>query len=296
MQFKGTDVIMEGLLLDRILYLILLIMSDILAIHDLSSYGKSSLSVVIPVLESLGSECSSLPTALLSTQSDGFEPLYMQDLTNAMRSIFSMHKSINLHFDAVYSGFLGSSEQIYTVEEIIKHYNTFTLVDPVLGDNGKLYQTMEDNAVDNMRRLVHLASLITPNYTEAGLLTGLEYSDSLSNHDIENLVGNMRTLGPESGVITSVPIKMGLANIAYDRDCHRVFMFADAGISYPGSGDLFASILLALIMKKMSFFAAVKTATEIASYAISESKRKDRERRRGVMLSPVFEEIKRRAL
>ena len=271
-------------------------MSDILAIHDLSSYGKSSLSVVIPVLEALGSECSALPTALLSTQSDGFEPLYMLDLTNSMRSIFSMHKSLGLRFDAVYSGFLGSSEQVFTVEEIIKHYRTFTLVDPVLGDNGKLYQTMEDNAVDNMRRLVRLASLITPNYTEAGLLTGVKYHDSLSNNDIEKLIENMRKLGPEMGVITSVPINMGLSNIAYDKDGYRIFIFEDAGISYPGSGDLFASILLALIMNDMSFFAAAKTATEIASYAISESRRNDRERRRGIMLPPVFEEIKRRAL
>lgn len=271
-------------------------MPDVLAIHDLSSYGKSSLSVVAPVLEILGSECSSLPTALLSTQTDGFEPVYIQNLTTSMKSIFSMHQKLGLGFDAVYSGFLGSSEQIYIVEEIIKYYQTFSLVDPVLGDNGSLYQTMDDNAVSNMRRLVCFASLITPNYTEAGLLTGFDNNEPLNNNDIENLCKAVKALGPEMGVITSVPIKMGIANIAYDRDEIRIFQFEDAEISYPGSGDLFASVLLGLLLRKTSFFPAAKTATDIASYTIAESKRRDRERRRGVMLSPVFDEIKRRAL
>ncbi len=271
-------------------------MSDVLAIHDLSCYGKSSLSVVAPVLESLGSECSSVPTSLLSTQTDGFDSLFVQDLTDSMRSIFMMHEKLGLGFDAVYSGYLGSSDQICIVEDMIRHYGAFTLVDPVLGDNGALYQTMGQDSVDSMKHLVRLASMITPNYTEARLLTGFDHVGRLSNAGICELTDAVRHLGPEIGVITSVPITVGLANIAYDSNGYRIFQFDDIGISYPGSGDLFASLLLGLMLGGMQFFTSAKSATDIASYAVYESKRKERERRRGVMLSPVFSEIRRRAL
>lgn len=272
-------------------------MPDILAMHDLSSYGKSSLNVIMPTLEALGSECSSLPTAILSTQSDGFEDLYMLDLSDTMRFIFENHKRIGLKFDALYSGFLGSNAQIRIVEEIIKHYNAFTLVDPVLGDGGKLYQTMNKDSVKAMRSLVGLASLITPNYTEALLLTDSDMTkDRLSNRDIENLALKLKAIGPDKGVITSVPIAMGMCNVAYSGDEIRLFSFEEIGISFPGSGDLFASLLLGLAMKGYSFFSSVKIATEIASNAIAESSRRGRERRRGIMLDPVFKEIRRMAL
>ncbi len=272
-------------------------MSDILAMHDLSSYGKSSLNVIMPVLEALGSECSALPTAILSTQSDGFDDLYMLDLSDTMRFIFENHKKIGLKFDSLYSGFLGSSTQIKIVEEIIKHYGTFTLVDPVLGDGGKLYQTMNESSVKAMRSLVRIASLITPNYTEALLLTDSESSkDRLTNKDVEKLVAKLKTIGPDKGVITSVPIAMGMCNVAYSKDDIRLFSFEEIGVSYPGSGDLFASLLLGLTMREYNFFSSVKIATEIASFAIAESNKRARERRRGIMLDPVFKEIRRMAL
>ncbi len=273
------------------------LMRDILAMHDLSSYGKSSLNVIMPVLEALGSECSALPTAILSTQSDGFDDLYMLDLSDTMRFIFENHKKIGLKFDALYSGFLGSSTQIKIVEEIIKHYGTFTLVDPVLGDGGKLYQTMNESSVKAMRSLMRIASLITPNYTEALLLTDSESSkDRLTNKDVEKLVAKLKTIGPDKGVITSVPIAMGMCNVAYSKDDIRLFSFEEIGVSYPGSGDLFASLLLGLTMREYNFFSSVKIATEIASFAIAESNKRARERRRGIMLDPVFKEIRRMAL
>lgn len=272
------------------------IVSDILAIHDLSSYGKSSLTVVMPVLEALGSECSPLPTALLSTQTDGFDELYVVDFTKDMEEIERVHESLNLKFDGIYSGYLGSNEQISIVERLIKHYNAFALVDPVLGDGGELYQTMDESSVSNMRKLIKHASLITPNYTEALLLTEREYVPRLDNKAIKELVDALKAIGPEEGVITSVPIAMGICNVGYDKDEIRLFPFEELDASFPGSGDLFASLLISLIMKKLSFFSSIKIATEISSYAILESKRQGRERRRGIMLSPVFKEIKRRAL
>lgn len=272
-------------------------MPDVLAMHDLSCYGKSSLNVIMPVLEALGSECSALPTALLSTQSDGFDDLFMLDLSDSMKSIFHLHQKLNLSFDALYSGFLGSSSQIKIVEDLIKHYNAFTLVDPVLGDGGKLYQTMTEESVKAMKSLVRLASLITPNYTEALLLTDSDIAKvRLNNRDIEELVSKLKAIGPDKGVITSVPVIMGMCNVAYNGEDVRMFSFEEIGASFPGSGDLFASLLLGLTMKEYNFFLSVKIATEIASHAIAESAKRGRERRRGIMLDPVFQEIRRMAL
>ena len=268
-----------------------------LAIHDLSSFAKSSLTVVLPVLEALGVECAVLPTALLSTQTDGYDSIFFQDETEAMEKIFEKHKELGISYDGIYSGFLGSVEQMEIVEKIMDSFPSLHLVDPVLGDNGKLYQTMSPRHVENMTRLVKKADMITPNYTEALLPTGSTFQEGLSMKDIDSLVAKVKELGPEMGVITSVPLKLGmLGNIAYSEEETRVFHFEDLGVSYPGAGDLFASILFSLYLNGHSFFTSSHIATEIASEAIRYSMHEGRERRRGIDLEPVFKEIRRRML
>ncbi len=268
-----------------------------LAIHDLSSYAKSSLTVVLPVMEALGVECAVLPTALLSTQTDGYDSIFFQDETLAMEKIFKLHKELDIHYDGIYSGFLGSIKQIEIVETIMDSYNCLKLVDPVLGDNGALYQTMSYAHVDSMKDLVKKADIITPNYTEALLLTGNKFSDGLSMNDIDALLSAVRKLGSKQGVITSVPLKLGmLANIAYTEDSQRLFQYEDLGVSYPGSGDLFATIMFSLCLTGHTFFSSALYATEIASETVRYAKLDGRERRRGISLAPVFKEIKRRVL
>lgn len=269
-----------------------------LAIHDLSCYSKSSLTVVIPVLESMGIECAVLPTALLSTQTDGFDSYFFQDETSAMRSIVEKHRELKIKFDGIYSGFLGSCEQIEIVESILKEqYNSLKLVDPVLGDNGELYSTMSPRHVDEMRKLVALADVMTPNYTEALLLSGIDHVDGLNQNDIAILVDAMRGMGPAEGVITSVPLAIGLkANIAYSPDSIRTFPFEQSDISYPGSGDLFASILFSSYLSTGSFFSASSLATELSSEAVFCSRREGRERRMGVDLGSVFASLRRKVL
>ena len=269
-----------------------------LAIHDLSCYSKSSLTVVIPVLEAMGVECAVLPTALLSTQTDGFESYFFQDETSAMRSIVEKHKELNIEFDGIYSGFLGSCEQIEIVETLLKdHKKSLKLVDPVLGDNGELYSAMSLEHVKKMKRLVALADVMTPNYTEALLLSGLDYIDGLTQKDISVLVDAMRKLGPEKGVVTSVPLALGMkGNIAYSEEGARIFTFEQSDLSYPGSGDLFASILFSYYLNTTSFFSSAALATELSSEAVFCSRRDGREKRMGVALGSVFTSLKRKVL
>ncbi len=268
----------------------------VLAIHDLSCYSKSSLTVVLPVLEALSVETAVLPTSLLSTQTDGFDDIFIRDTSEDMKAINERFISLGLSFDGIYSGYLGSLEEIDTVLSVIEHYDTLTLVDPVMGDDGSLYQTISREHARMMTKLVRKADIITPNLTEAGIIAELDLPERLSMKDIKELVSVLRSLGPQKGVITSIPVEGSLANAAWSCDEIRLFPFEDLKVSYPGTGDLFASLLFALIAKGDSFFGSVLHATSISSLALAWSKEKGRERRLGISLAPVMSEIRRRSL
>ena len=270
----------------------------VLAIHDLSCYSKSSLTVVIPVLEALSVETAVLPTAILSTQTDGFDDLYIEDKHAAMKEILNRFKSLHLSFDGVYSGFLGSADEIETVIDAISSFPGLAFVDPVMGDNGKLYQTVDDDLCASMIHLVKKADIITPNFTEAMILTDMNDGYKPQNQRaIKDQITVLRSLGPERGVITGIPLQAGgLGNAAWDGDEIRLFQYEDEEVSYPGSGDLFASLLFGLVVKGDSFFGSVAHATSIATIAVTEAKRTGREKRRGILLAPVMNEIRRRML
>lgn len=270
----------------------------VLAIHDLSCYSKSSLTVVLPVLEALGVETAVLPTAILSTQTDGFDGIFIEDQHEAMKEVLRRFSDLGLRFDGVYSGFLGSLDEIDTVIEAMSDPDSISFVDPVMGDNGTLYQTFDSTLCSAMLRLVRKADIITPNFTEAMLLTGLDDGFRPQGmRTIRDQVSVLRSLGPSKGVITGIPLEAGgLGNAAWDDDEVRIFQYEDAGISYPGSGDLFASLLFGLSIKGGSFFGSAKHATDIATYAVSSSRKSGRERKLGIMLQPVMDEIRRRML
>lgn len=269
-------------------------MSRIIAIHDLSLWSKSSLSVVLPVLEAMNHEVFILPTTILSTQSDGFENLLEVDMSKNLESFYDRVKSYGYSFDAVYSGYLGKPETVSAVKRIMERENAFSLVDPVLGDNGQLYQGLGKENISSLLTLVGKADVITPNITEAALLTGLNMQSSYSNPEIKTLVSKLREIGPERGIITSVPLSLGkLSNIAYDADEIRIFAFEDLAVSYPGSGDLFASLFISIFLSGYSFFPSVKMSGEITSRAIRYAKESERERRMGISLIPVMEDIRK---
>ena len=268
------------------------------AIQDISCLGKSSTTVVLPVMEALHVETALLPTALLSTQSDGFDGLYFQDGSEWMKGIWEHWQRLGISFDGVYSGFLGSESQVESVAEVLKGNDGLKLVDPVLGDNGELYQTISRAHAEAMTRLVRKADIITPNFTEAMIITGLE--DGLrrvGQREVKDFVSVLRSYGPGRGVITSVPlIAGGMGNVAWDGKEVRILQFEEAGASYPGAGDLFASVLFSLVLRGDSFFGSARHATDIASLTVRRTKAEGRERRMGINLGYALEEIRRRCL
>ncbi|MBW2592766.1 MAG: pyridoxamine kinase, partial [Deltaproteobacteria bacterium] len=158
------------------------------AIHDLSGFGRASLTVVIPVLSTMGVQACPLPTAVLSTHTGGFKNYHFVDMTEDMVRMIDHWKALDIAFDAIYSGFLGSPRQVNIVIDFIKSFarpEQLVVVDPVIGDNGKPYKTMGSEMIRQMRLLASKADIITPNFTEAAFLLDEPYPESIEEKQVK---------------------------------------------------------------------------------------------------------------
>lgn len=245
------------------------------AIHDLSGVGKCSLTVALPVLSACGVETSALPTAVLSTHTGGFQGFTYRDLTEDLLPIAQHWKSLHCRFSALYSGFLGSAAQIGAVEEIFSMFREpdgLVFVDPVMGDNGKLYQTYTEEMANGMGRLCRKADVVAPNMTEACRLLGLSYADGpYEKGQIEDILGKLCKLGPRMAILTGISLdeeKLGAA--CRDSRTGEISFFLLPRIEgfYHGTGDLFSSALLGGLLNGIGLSAACALATEFTHRAI----------------------------
>lgn len=244
------------------------------AIHDLSGFGKCSLTVVLPILSAAGIEVSAMPTAILSTHTGGIAGYTYRDLTLDMRPFIQHWKSLDIQFDAIYSGFLGSFEQLEIVKEFIdtfKRKGNLIMVDPVMADNGELYRVFKPEFATGMRTLCEKADIIVPNLTEAALLLNEPYRPGpYTRAYIEGLLRKLSLLGPEKVVLTGVYFKEEeLGAATYDRKTNLIkFIFAQKIPGYyHGTGDIFASSLLSGLLNDFT----LNKATEIAVNFTTES-------------------------
>lgn len=270
----------------------------IAAVHDLSGFGRSSLTIILPVLSTMGVQVCPLPTAMLSTHTGGFEDYFFLDLTRYMQPIADHWKKLNIDFDAIYSGFLGSGAQVEIVRKFIDDFHCpaedqLIMVDPVMGDDGELYGPFSMDMVQEMRRLVEKAGIITPNITEAALLLDRKYSETITIPEIKNWLTDLSETGPKMVVITSVRTdeKPDISSVvAYDRndgrfwkvDCDYVPAF------YPGTGDLFASVLLGSLLQGDNLPIAIERAVQFVSISIRATFGHPAEHRDGVLFERVL--------
>ena len=239
------------------------------AIHDISGFGKCSLTVALPVLSACGVETSVMPTAVLSTHTGGFTGFTYRDLTEDLLPMAEHWKTVGCQFDALYSGFLGSAGQIGLVEQIFSMFrekDTLIMVDPVMGDDGKLYQTYTPEMADGMARLCRSADLIAPNMTEACHMLGIPYAPGpCSEEFIREVLGRLCGLGPKMAVLTGVQLDgTRLGSACRDSRTGQVdfFLFERIEGHYHGTGDLFASTLLGGLLNGMELPEACSLATE----------------------------------
>lgn len=268
----------------------------IAAVHDISGFGRSSLTTVIPVLALLGFQVCPLPTAVLSTQTGGFEGYHYHDLTRDMHSFLDHWESLSIKFDGVYSGFLGSEQQIDIVERLITdfvHEDGLIVVDPVLGDEGEPYEPMTPGLIAGMRELVKYADVITPNYTEACLLLEEPCAPEISHEGIRGMLRRLSALGPGSVLVTSVPLpdrERYSSVYAFERSSGRFWKVTCDYIpaTYPGTGDLFTSVVTGSLLRDETLPAAIDRAVQFVHKAIRMTYGTDHPKREGVLFEAVL--------
>lgn len=261
------------------------------AIHDMSGFGRCSLTVAIPVLSAMGIQCCPLPTAYLSTHTGGFEGYTFLDMTDEMPKVANHWASLDIRFDAIYSGFMGSERQMDITEDFVRMFRrpgTLVVVDPVMGDHGRPYRTITPGMRARLGELVQVADVITPNLTEACMLLKIPpFTEGLSRSQAKSLLVRLSELGPNYVVITGAPMVSGqIANIGYDRQ-HNSFwcILCDyVPVSYPGTGDLFASVLTGGFLTGDSLPMAMGRASYFVERCIKTTFSYSSDTRYGVML------------
>jgi pyridoxine kinase len=251
----------------------------IAAIHDISGFGKCSLTVALPIISAAGIEVSVIPTAVLSTHTGGFTGFTYRDLTEDILPITDHWCSLDLKFDALYTGFLGSFEQLDIMGQVFDRLRTednLILVDPVMADNGVLYKVFPDNFPDGMRKLCAKADIIVPNLTEAALLTGQEYKEGPYTREyIEQTLKKLAALGPRRVVLTGVyfdDTKLGAAS--FDSHTGEVDYALSPRIEglYHGTGDVFASVLLSAVLRGFSLAESAQIAADFTAQSIERTR------------------------
>ena len=265
------------------------------AIHDLSGFGKCSLTVALPILSAAGIETSALPTAILSTHTGGISGYPSHDLTEDMRPVMKHWKSLDIKFDAIYTGFLGSFEQLDIVKEFFDAFrqeDNLILVDPVMGDNGELYTVFTREFAAGMRMLCQKADIIVPNLTEAALLLDEPFHPGPYTHAyIESLLRKLGALGPQKVVLTGVYFKEDeLGAATYDRTTDTIDYVFTQKIPgyYHGTGDVFASALLSALLNDFSLIDAAAIAVHFTTDSIRRTYKAKTDYRFGVNFEQSF--------
>lgn len=267
--------------------------AKVAAIHDLSGVGRCSLSVILPTLSAQGIQVCPVPTAILSAHTGGFGDVVLRDLTDYISPALDHYKRLGYKFDCVYSGFLASTEQIDHCLEFFEYYkNSLKVVDPVMADNGKPYKTCTAELCSRMGELAAIADIITPNITEAAMLLGENpLQPDVAVQKMKSYLVRLSEMGPKIVVITSVFSDGKAYNIGYDREHSKFWRIHYNLISahYPGTGDVFASVLTGSILRGDSLPIAMNRATAFLERAIKTTYSYSTDSREGIMLESCLD-------
>lgn len=240
-------------------------MKRIVSIQDISGLGRCSLTVALPVISAMGVECAIVPTAVLSTHTI-FKNYTCVDLTDQILPIAAHWKSQNIHFDAIYTGYLASKEQVndvLTFFDEMRAEDTLLFVDPAMADHGKLYPAFGPDFPAEMAKVVARADVTVPNITEACLLTGSEYREEYDEDYIKDLLRKLVALGAKKAILTGVSFdanKLGV--VGYDG--HEFFSYFNdkAPMSYHGTGDIFSATVVGGLMRGLTLAKALELAVD----------------------------------
>ncbi len=268
----------------------------VVAIHDISCFGKCSLTVALPILSACGAECAVIPTAVLSTHTGGFSGYTFRDLTEDILPVASHWRKEGITADVFYSGYLGSKEQADIVKrtvEMLRTQQSMVIVDPAMADFGRLYKGFEADFPLAMLSLCQSADIIVPNITEAAMLTGIEYLEPpYSEEYIEKLIKRTYDLTGADVVLTGVCFddrRIGAA-ICEDGEI-RYALTRRVDAVYHGTGDVFASAMIGALLNDRSLQAAVQIAVNFTRESIEKTIEENPEREYGVNFESALPEL-----
>lgn len=260
-------------------------------INDLSGFGRCSLTTAISVISAAGVQVCPVPTAVLSKHTQ-FPDFYFHDLTETMPPYLKSWG--NIEFDGIYSGFLGSKDQIDITEKFIlshreKNPSVKVIVDPVMGDKGRLYATYTEEMCRLIRRLISRSDIITPNITEACFLTGMPYTgEDISGETAEELIKRLSDLCSGQIVLTGIESEDVMINLVYDGNDVTFCEIPREKQVFSGTGDIFASVVCAMILKGKTLVQAVNCAGEFISGAIKYTVKSGAPLTEGVIFEPLL--------
>ena len=251
----------------------------IAAVHDISGFGKCSLTVALPIISAAGVECACMPTALLSTHTGGFTGYTFTDLSSEMLPIAKHWKKEGIAFDGVYSGYLASPEQGELLKGVFAEIvtsKTLVIIDPVMADHGEHYPGFDDRMTQTFRDLCPSADVIIPNITEASFMTGIPYMEPpYTVEHIDRLMAALFELGPKAVALTGVQFaedEVGVAaRLAGERESAYSFQKLREG-HFHGSGDVFGSAFAALLVRGASIKSVIEASTEFVCASIDRTK------------------------
>ena len=252
-------------------------MKRIITIQDISCVGKCSLTVALPIISAMGVEASVLPTAVLSTHT-AFKGFTFRDLTSDIQPICDHWKQEKIHFDAIYTGYLGSFEQLDLMHKLIADFgggDTLTIVDPCMADNGKLYTGFTQEFAFAMAKLCSKANVIVPNLTEASFMLGIPYKASGYDEEyIKDILKKLAALGAQKIVLKGVQFeedKIGVVSYDSASDSFDWYFHKKMPVSFHGTGDIFASVLTGALMRGLTLQESYTLAADFVVESIKET-------------------------
>ena len=248
-------------------------MKRIVTVQDISCVGKCSLTVALPIISAMGVEASILPTAVLSTHTM-FSRFTCKDLTDQIQPIAEHWKEEQMQFAAIYTGYLGSFEQIDLMKAFFEQFKTqdnLVFVDPAMADNGKLYPAFDEKFAKYMATLCAKADVIVPNITEACFMTGTEYRETYDEAYVKDLLQKLSAMGPAVSILTGVSFEAGKTGVmGYDKktDSYHYYCHEKLPVSFHGTGDVFSSTCVGAMVRGMNWQDAVKVAADYTAECI----------------------------
>lgn len=267
----------------------------IAVINDFTGFGRCSIAVALPVISMLKVQCCPVPTSIFSNHT-GFKNFFFDDYTEKMPAYIKEWKTLGLEFDGISSGFLGSKEQIQMVTQFFQDFKTdknIIIVDPVMGDYGKTYSTYTSQMCEEMKKLVAYADILTPNVTEACILTDTPYKEKFTMAEYRKMAETLCERGPQKVVISGIVQGEFIANYCYERGHEpKIVRSHKVGTQRSGTGDIFAAIIAADAVNGVSFEDSVRKASRFIKKCILKSIELDIPTTDGVCFEEVLWSLK----